>query len=758
MKKFYFFTIFTLSFSISAVAQHIRGQVTNVLTHQPVSKTTLVLEGTKYGTTSDSTGMFHLSNIPTGRYVLKASCVGYQTLKVGEVLANAGKETVLSLYLTEGETLNEVNIKATQNTPTDLMTGRTFTTEEVQRFAANFYDPARLAASFAGVGTANDQANHLVVRGNSPNLMQWRLEGVEIVNPNHLSNAGTFSDQPTQNGGGVNMLSTQLLSSSTLLTGNFPAEYANALSAVMDMRLRKGNNEHREHTAQASVLGIDLATEGAFSKKSKASYLVNYRYSFTGLLLAMGVKLGDEATAFQDLSINLSFPTKKMGNFTLFGMWGKSSNIFEPNKDATTWLYDKDGLYIKYTSDMKAIGGTHEIALSTKTFWRTSFAYSERNDVRDEMEYRTDFTPIGYNYNNYTNQKASLNSAITHQLNAQYSVKIGALTNNNRFQAPPPIWSSSSYWINAQTSLSQPYFQWNARFSNHLTAQIGVNSSSFKTFEPRLALQYTGNKGGGLSVFYSEQSMLPMPIISQTGYSFINLSTPILSKQTSIVFKQNLAHQIQFRAEAYLQNLSQVPITSKVSYLNAFEMAGQSQQWASAGTGTNKGIELSVEQWLAKKYYYLATVSLYDAKYTAADGVERDSRFNGKYIATITGGKEVNLSTKGKNRVLGLNIRLIYQGGYREMPINVAASALGQTTVFNEANGFTEQLPAYFRTDFRVSLKKHKPNYTRTFSLDLQNTTNQQNVAYHYYDHRQAQIITKYQLGIIPVLAYRVEF
>lgn len=163
-----------------------------------------------------------------------------------------------------------------------------------------------------------------MIRGNTPNGLLWRMEGVDIPNPNHFANVGAAS-------GGISIFSAQLLANSDFLTGAFPAEYGNALSSVFDLKLRRGNNAKRENTIQAGVLGIDISSEGPFSKRYKGSYLFNYRYSTLGLLSRIGVNIGPGVTTFQDFSFNVYLPTHKLGTLTLFGFGGLATKTLMPN-------------------------------------------------------------------------------------------------------------------------------------------------------------------------------------------------------------------------------------------------------------------------------------------------------------------------------------------------------------------------------------------------------------------------------------------
>ncbi|MCO6480690.1 MAG: carboxypeptidase-like regulatory domain-containing protein, partial [Phaeodactylibacter sp.] len=325
-----------LALHTQAPTQTIRGAITDADSRQPLPGATVLLRELDKGAVADSSGHYRLEEVPVGRYQLEARHVGYDGRLLAEVLVESGKETILNIELQERVLgLEAVEVRASRS---DIrvahpLSVQTITVEETRRFPATFYDPARLATAFAGVVNDNDQANGLVIRGNSPNSLIWRLEGVDIVNPNHTPNAGTFSDRTTQNGGGVNILSAQMLGTSHFFTGAFPAGYGNVLSGVLDMRLRAGNDEQHEQVIQAGLIGIDLAAEGPLSRQSGASYLANYRYSTVGLITSLGVDFGDEQINFQDLSFNFTFPTQNGGEFTLFGLGGLSENLFEAERD-----------------------------------------------------------------------------------------------------------------------------------------------------------------------------------------------------------------------------------------------------------------------------------------------------------------------------------------------------------------------------------------------------------------------------------------
>ena len=122
-----------------------------------------------------------------------------------------------------------------------------------------------MAANYAGVSGTNDSRNDIIIRGNSPIGILWRLNGIDIPNPNHFGNAGTT-------GGPISILNNNTLGNSDFITGAFAADYGNATSGVFDLKMREGNNEKKEFTAQIGFNGFELGAEGPFSKKEFSEY------------------------------------------------------------------------------------------------------------------------------------------------------------------------------------------------------------------------------------------------------------------------------------------------------------------------------------------------------------------------------------------------------------------------------------------------------------------------------------------------------
>jgi hypothetical protein len=739
------------------LTQTIRGFVFDSYTHNPLDGASVALIDTEFGATTDVNGTYRMENVPVGRYSLQVSFVGYETLIISEILLESGKEFVIDISLKESSsTLKEVVVKGlTLNSRDKIMpSAEILTIEETLRLPATFYDPARLAFSYAGVTTNNDQANHMIIRGNSPNNMSWRLEGVEIVNPNHTSNAGTPSDRPSQNGGGVNMLSAQLLGNSNFMRGAFPANYGNALSGIMDMSFRKGNNEKNEFTGQIGVIGIDFAVEGPFSKNKKASYLINYRYSTLGLLSAAGVDLGDETINYQDLAFNTYFPLKKGGEIKLFGLFGSSSNVFEAKTDSLR-KEEKDFKNIDYNSSVNLFGGTYSKSFSERLRWENAIIYSSRDDdyVSKLFSAPADSFLI---FDKNTLKTTSLKSSLEFKLDRRNKI-IGGIN-----------YTLLDYNPGLNSALIRPFLEWGLNFSR-VEFRLGASYSYFElnestSFDPRFLVQYKLNEKQRLSLSIGRNSKIQnlrvysVPTFSGVGNDQLGFTK---SNEVTLSFQNQFDNKIIFKVETYLQNLTAVPVSRDT--LDGFSLINYFNEdldliLDNNGKGQNYGVEISAQQYFYKNTFWLANISLYDSKYKGSDGIERETRFNGNYIVNATFGKEFPYSKKGKDYILGVNAHLNFAGGLRETPIDEIASEAAGKTIYNEAEAYSLKQKDVFKTDLRIYWKRNKKKFNSTLALDIQNVTNTKNESFKYYDTFLNEVVQKYQLGLIPILSYRIEF
>ena len=291
--------------------QTVRGTVLDADSRQPIFSASIAIVGSEPAVTATTAfdGRFSIADVPTGRIALRIRAMGYEEQTLPNLLLVSSKELVLNVVLQSAvKEIDEVTVTATKpkgELRNDMATvsARRISVEETSRIAGGINDPARMVSTFPGVAGDPAGDNTIVVRGNSPKGVLWRLEGMEIPNPNHFAQEGST-------GGPINVLNSDMIDDSEFYTGAFAPEYGNVTSAVFDMRLRNGNDKKREHTLKVGVLGTDLTTEGPLPGTQGGSYLANYRYSSLALLDRAGVVDFGGVPDYTDASFKVNMPTK----------------------------------------------------------------------------------------------------------------------------------------------------------------------------------------------------------------------------------------------------------------------------------------------------------------------------------------------------------------------------------------------------------------------------------------------------------------
>jgi hypothetical protein len=258
--------------------QKVRGVVTDADSKKPLSGVDVTVLGTPNTTKTNAEGAFELNTVLVGTVAIEISFLGYEFKTIPEVTVSSGKEVELIIALTQSISNNLQGVVITSKRGAKPVnefataSARSINIQDSKRYPAAISDPGRMVQNFAGVSAGSDASNEIVVRGNSPQGVLWRLEGIEIPNPNHFAGIAAA-------GGAVSMLSSTTLGNSDFYTGAFPAEFGNATSGIFDLYYRNGNKNKREYTFNAGVLGFAAGAEGPFKKGGKSSYLINARYS-----------------------------------------------------------------------------------------------------------------------------------------------------------------------------------------------------------------------------------------------------------------------------------------------------------------------------------------------------------------------------------------------------------------------------------------------------------------------------------------------
>lgn len=763
-------------FSFPIAAQTLRGTVSDADNNRPVAGASATLLGAMppQNTVTDSAGTFVFQNLRPGYYRCEVKAESFENQTIVEIDVAAGKERVVAIALRRSSTALPV-LTVTSNNPRlrpPLPLGEIpLTREQTLRFPATFFDPARLAMTYPGVANNDDQANGLNIRGNSPASVRWRLEGVDVVNPNHLTNAGTFSDRPTAAAGGVAMFSAQMLDNSSLLTGSFPAGYGDALGGIMDMNLRRGNSRQHEFTAQAGLIGLDLAAEGPLNGRRhtveagrQASYLANYRYSTVGLLGQMGISFGDEQIDFQDLSFKLNFQGKNGGEWSVFGLGGLSKNVFEHKTDSASIKQLKDFFDIDYQSKTGIIGLSNWSPLGKRGWVKITLAASAQSNERTAVSFSEQYEEFDSS-DELDESKISGSIAVAQRIHDQWRITAGVLLTRQYFKGASSEASMPPEIARHEYLASQPWanLAWNSR-DEKTAVQIGLHSLIFPpkdriTAEPRLTVAHAlaPNQrlafSGGL---YSQIAPLWLPS---------NSLDLMRAWHTGLRYAWNLTSEWAFETELFWQRQTDVGVdageANTFSLLNENDYRLFSQKtFIYNGLGDNQGIEISAERYLADGWFALLNATFLGARYRGSDEVWRASRWDVGHILNLTGGKEWQRDKRpGRVNAFGINGRFGWSGGLRAMPVDVEASEDAGTTVFDDSAGFSVKQKDYFRLDLRVYWKRSLGNFRNsTFAMDFQNATMQENIAYQYWDPFTEKVETKKQLGLIPNISWRLEF
>ena len=780
MKKYLLIVLFAAHCFAQNNKQNIQGTLIDKLSQIPIAGATVQVVNSDKQTTSDEKGNFILTDLSPDRYSIKITYMGYKEVVIPNVIVTSGKEVILDLSMEEeAQHLNEVVIKSSNKGATNnklaSVSARTFSMEEVNRYAGGRSDVARLVSNFAGVSTPDDSRNDIVIRGNSPVGVLWRIDGMTVTNPNHFASIGTT-------GGAVSALNTNLLKNSDFFTSAFPAEYGNATSGVFDIAFRNGNAKKRETTIQLGVItGIEVTTEGPISKKLGASYLVGYRYSLAGVAQAMGINIGTTATpTYQDLSFKLNSGTTKAGKFSLFGILASSTINIGKNNSSSLF---GGGIQIDFGSKIGIIGLNHFKQINNKSFVASTFGinYSSTDQNSYDFDKPTN-TSYSKEINNVSKTGYNFNSSYNSKINSKWFIKIGVQdetiglnlfykTKDNIQTDWKQVWDNNSY-----TNLAQVYFQTKYSINNKITLNAGLHSQRFflnnaTTIEPRLGLKYVINNKSSWSLGYGLHSqMQPINVyFLQTqnpdgSYSYNNKDLDFTKSQHYVLgYDLQLFDDWRLKAEMYYQYLYNVPVntfSSSYSMLNtgASFKTDLEDHLTNAGTGKNYGLELTIEKFFSKGYYGLLTGSVYSSKYKGSDGIERNTAFNGKYVFNILGGKEWKVGTEKRNKISS-DFKFTNAGGRAFTPVDLTASQTsGHETLSPDA--YSSNYSNYFRLDIKGSytLNSKTKKIAQSFSLDLQNVTNHKNMFSQTYDNQKMGLSYTYQLGFFPNFIYKLQF
>lgn len=811
MKKFISTTLIIAVFTTLAFNQNlkqtVRGTIIDIDSKLPLTGATIIIVGTDplIGTATDVNGVFRFDNIPLGRIAVNISYLGYENKTISDIVVNSGKEVVLDLTMQESvKTMDVVVIKAYRkkgdaiNDMSQLST-HSVTLEETKRFTGGMDDPARVVSSFAGVASTPDGSSDIIVRGNSPKYMQWRLDGSEISSPYHM-------DDQNSSFGALTALNNNLLATSDFYTGAFSSEYGDVLSCVYDVKLRAGNNEKFEATGGIGLMGTELTVEGPFKKGYASSYLFNYRYSTISLINELGIVNVPGVVDYQDATFKIVLPSKRAGIFSLYGLGGLSGFSMEnmgpeglstPGRPTISALTSKDFFKKNHLANL---GLSHTMSLNGNSFIKTTLNYSgtgANDDIFETDTVRTynidnDFKADSITPRMHMIQSSIVNSAIrgsitySNKINAKNKIQIGTKYTLYSFNYNQNVYNNEEASLtninDFKVSLGtiNNFISWKHSLNELIDVVAGLHNMNIpairkSTLEPRLSVNWKINNTNSLHAGYGMHSTTEKiqnyyTKISQGDGSFKqpNRNLGLLKAHHFVLgYEKRFTEDLIGKVEVYYQHLYNLPVENNDTSYYATVNEGIDYRYVelvNKGSGKNYGVEISIERFFDKNFYFLLNSSLFDSKYRSLEGVWRNTRYNNNYIVNILCGKEFKNLGKKQNQVLALNTKILFEGGERYIPL--LRDNQGNVTVetrndryFDYSKAYNNKLDNIFRLNLSVSYKFNKPGATHEIFLDLMNLTNNQARLAEFYDPgKPGSVGYSTAFGFFPNLMYRVYF
>jgi hypothetical protein len=806
------FNLMVLIFcALPAWSQSISGTILDREARFPLPGATVrLVSSVDQITASNIDGTFRLDSVPVGRHALQISFMGYEPRLIEGLMVTSGRPVVLEIEMVESVVaIDAAEIVATQagEVMNEMATvsARAFTVEETDRYAGSRGDPARMASNFAGVQGADDSRNDIVVRGNSPNGVLWRVEGVDLPNPNHFSVPGT-------GGGPVAIINNKTLANSDFFTAAFPAEFGNSIAAVFDLRLRNGNQDAWHGSAQLGFLGTEILAEGPLNKERRSSLLVNYRYSTAVIFSALGIDIGTSAVPkYQDGSFRLFLPQKDGGSWALWGLGGSSSvdivisDQIRPERN----IYGDNDRDQYFQTGMGILGLTRTRPLNERTYLKSTLAISrDRQDSYHEYVSR-DLSTVGGDtlYTNVSTDPLMRYAFVKDRLhfalhgNRKLAAEKGTSTLRFGLNADGMLWDFQDSirtftdipdslgdwnrrWDAEMTGiLIQPFVQVKRRPTENLTYTLGLHSmadtrsGAVSFMEPRAGVQWI--RGNGV---WSAGTGLHSQM--QSAYLYASGRPEAMPNQklgftrswhNVIGMSRQVGKDWSIKVEAYYQHVFDIPVADTTttwgaengSYSLINAGGGFSRLFPDTlindGTGRNFGVELTMARAFRDGWFMLLTASAFDARYRGADGVLRNTDFNGRYAWNVLASKEWELGTAWR-LVTGVKATMV--GGRWYGPVDEEASLATREIVFEDADRNTLQFEDYFRLDLKTNLTWNRPETTHELGIDFVNILDTENVLKLTYapdesassDPDYSPIREEYQLGFLPIFFYRIDF
>ncbi len=693
-------------------------------------------------TISDQNGYFQL-NVPSSDIQLQVSYIGYSS--VLNIISSEQEEITIYMMVDESNIAVNPIIVANPFTTNDV----TFNRKEFQVLPGAYEDPSRLLLKAPGFTTSNDQANYILYKGLPSNYIRWNINDAAIVNPNHLSNAGSLSDVSSANAGGVNMVSGQVLGKYEFESAPYHVPNNNAIAGTSDMEFSSFNRNY----VNLSLVGLEAGL-GIESKKYP-NVQVNYRYSTVGILTGvLGLDFGGEKIGYQDLFAKVDFIDKQDEMFSVYAIKGISSNIHNAVDEIEKSSTFKDIQDIVFESDINVVGTKYKKRLGQYNL-NAVVNYSFKQDLRQARS-----PEINFSSSDSLSQRLLGGVVSVDRTWSNNKLAVGLNFNSFNDKRISKVFSFQENEIGFVNTNVLPYLsierEWQSLFLK-LASGLSYNSLTENLiFEPSAKLSKTFPMGISLSAAYRRNSQL----LSNTNFSYqispeeiignhIDLNLDISRKKFGAfvnVFNHNISNIL-------------IDVNSNYSQFTGLDHPGL-QNFDFSGKGRSSGFSygLNLNDVLLDKLNISFNSTVFSSRFTNHQGDWINNTFDFGNANNILLSYTRNLK---RDKEFVLSIAYHRRGGLREFEIDQGRSDALFKVLYDFDSLPSTRLSTYDRIDLRVVYNLRKGSsrrFAQNISLDIQNLANKENDAFNTIDFYTGEAVLQRQLGLIPVLAYRIEF
>ena len=727
----------TMSFLLAQPVHQVKGTVIDKSSRQPLEFINVMIVGLNKGGVTNAEGKFSIGQVPPGIYRLQASAIGYKTVTTPEYILST-RDLHIQIEMEENQTeLEGVTVTASPfrrdiESPVSL---RIIGLQEIEKSPGANRDISRIIQSYPGVAFSPiGYRNDLIVRGGSPSENRFYLDGVEIPNINHFSTQGA-------SGGPVGILNADLIREVNFYTGAFPTDKGNALSSVLDFKLRDGDMERNSLKATLGASEVSLASNGHLGKKT--SYLVSVRQSYLQFLFDMlGLPF---LPTFTDAQFKLKTRFDARNELTVLGLGGIDKMKLNTKAD------DEDNEYIlsylpKIQQETFTLGavyrhyaGAHvQSVVASHSYLNNRNTKYQQNDESDpdhlmlrlrsteqntqlRLENSSSFrnwkvtvgTSLDYSqYSNTTFQKIYTDRAQTFDYHTYLGIMrrglfgtVNYTSIDERFTASLGLRADANNYSAAMKDLSDqlsPRLSLSYQLTEHWS--LSGNAGLYYQLPPYTALGFKNNNG-----LYANKYALRYMQVSQGSVG--------LNWRKGDTFEVSVEGFYKDYDKIPLSVADGIPLTCKG---NDYGVIGN-ELLTSTAQGRSYGAELLLKWLIAKKLNLASSFTLFKSEYrTDKESEYIASAWDNRFIFNLRG--TYNLP---RHWSVGMKVSCI--GGAPYTPYDADKSSLvtawnAQGKPYYDYTRYNEErLPAFTQVDIRIDKTFYLKHCMLGFYIDLQN-------------------------------------